>query len=119
VSDQKCAGVSLRGYRVGEPCGAVPKFAVRGKLYCHSHYVTAVKEPKRFREAVEAFVRGEARREMQRRAAARQVDAFPEVDAPMSGEAAAVYDPADTCCEGCKTGTSDCDVNPMRPREVL
>lgn len=74
---EQCAGVGLRGYRVGEPCGAVPKFMVRGKMYCHSHYVTAVKEPRRFREAVEAFVRGEARREMQRRAAEKQVDAFP------------------------------------------
>lgn len=84
MSDQ-CAGVGLRGYRVGEPCGAVPKYSVRGKQYCAAHYVTALKEPHRFREAVEAFVRGEARREMQRRAAERQVDAFPVAPALQSG----------------------------------
>ena len=75
----KCSGVGLRGYRVGEPCGAVPKYSVRGKSYCASHAAVALKEPRRFREAMEAFVRGEARREMQRRAAEKQIDAFPEV----------------------------------------
>src|SRR5258708_5995791 len=86
MTDQ-CAGVGLRGYRVGEPCGAVPKFMVRGKMYCHSHYVTAVKEPRRFREAVEAYVRSEARREMQRRAAAKQIDAFNPDDYDSNGNA--------------------------------
>jgi hypothetical protein len=89
----KCAGVCVRGYRRGEPCGAVPKYMVRGKMYCGSHYPVAAKEPKRFREAVEAFVRGEARREMQRRSAAKQLDAFPDIPTPMTGEAAAVYEP--------------------------
>jgi hypothetical protein len=75
--DTKCVGVSLRGYRRGESCGAVAKYDARGKRYCASHYVVALKEPKRFREALEAYVRGEARREAARRATLAQIDAFP------------------------------------------
>ncbi len=74
----KCTGVSLRGYRRGEPCGAIAKYSVRGKMYCANHATTATKEPKRFREAIEAFVRGEARREAARRARSAQIDAFPD-----------------------------------------
>lgn len=83
---KSCAGVSLRGYRVGEPCGAIPKYQARGRDYCAAHYVVALKEPRRFREALEAYVRGEARRERSRRAmdaAERQIDAFPLDDAAL------------------------------------
>lgn len=76
----RCAGVSLRGYRIGEQCGAIAKYDARGKTYCASHYVVAQKEPARFRKAIEAFVRGEARREAARRAIAAQVDAFPATE---------------------------------------
>ncbi len=86
---QPCAGVGLRGYRRGEQCGNDGKFAVRGRMYCHAHYVTAAKEPKRFREALEAFVRGEARREAARRFRAAQIDAFPVEPVPS--------DPEDSC----------------------
>jgi hypothetical protein len=75
-----CNGIKLVGHRRGEPCGNLAKFTVRGKLYCHAHYATAAREPKRFRDAIEAWVRGEARREKARRAAenaSRQIDAFP------------------------------------------
>lgn len=74
----RCAGIILRGYRRGEACSAVAKYAARGKQYCASHYTTAVKEPSRFREAMEAWVRGEARREALKRAQSAQIDAFPE-----------------------------------------
>ncbi len=72
-----CQGVSLRGYRRGENCGAVAKYDARGKRYCSSHYVVALKEPARFRQAMEAWVRGEVRREATRRATIAQIDAFP------------------------------------------
>jgi hypothetical protein len=81
----RCAGVSLRGYRRGEQCGAIPKYASRGKMYCAAHYTTAQKEPKRFREAIEAYVRGEARREAQRRATKAQIDAFPVAEDSCGG----------------------------------
>jgi hypothetical protein len=75
--DTKCAGVSLRGYRRGEACGAIAKYDARGKRYCASHYVVALKEPARFREAMQAWVRGVERREACRRATTAQIDAFP------------------------------------------
>lgn len=27
--------------------------------------------------------------------------------------------PAEACCEGCRTGTADCDVNPLKPRQTM
>jgi len=72
--DTKCAGIRLRGGWRGHACGAVAKYDARGKRYCSSHYVVALKEPKRFREALEAYVRGEARREASRRATLAQID---------------------------------------------
>ena len=77
IETNLCAGVSLRGYRRGEPCGAIAKYDARNKRYCASHYVVALKEPARFRAAIEAWVRGEARREAARRATIAQIDAFP------------------------------------------
>jgi hypothetical protein len=48
----------------------------RGKLYCAPHYVTAAKEPHRFREAIETSIRRIARQEAARRATVSQLDAF-------------------------------------------
>jgi hypothetical protein len=76
----KCCGVQLNGKNRGWDCNNEGRFTVRGKLYCHVHFVTASREPARFRQAIEAWVRGEARREKARRAAenaSRQIDAFP------------------------------------------
>jgi hypothetical protein len=72
----KCQGVNLR---TGAECGAHGKYSARGRSYCPAHYVVAVKEPSRFREAVETSVRRMARQEIARRAASKQVDAFEEV----------------------------------------
>jgi hypothetical protein len=71
----KCDGVNLR---TGAECSAHGKYAARGKTYCAAHYVTAVKDPKRFREAIETSYRRLARQEMARRATSAQIDAFPE-----------------------------------------
>jgi hypothetical protein len=70
----KCDGVNLR---TGAECSAHGKYAARGKTYCPAHYVTAVKDPKRFREAIETSYRRLARQEIARRAAGAQIDAFP------------------------------------------
>lgn len=71
----KCDGVNLR---TGGECSAHGKYSARGKTFCASHYVTAVKDPKRFREAIETSYRRLARQEMAKRANSAQLDAFIE-----------------------------------------
>lgn len=74
--NQRCAGTKLNGAHRGHPCYGVAVHVARGRAYCAAHYVTAVKEPSRFREALETAVRRDARQEAARRARAAQVDAF-------------------------------------------
>jgi hypothetical protein len=58
----KCAGVNISGYRLGDPCGAVAKYAHKGRYYCAAHKTIAVKEPGRFKRATQLWEKAELRR---------------------------------------------------------
>jgi hypothetical protein len=79
-----CAGVTLRGYRRGEPCGTPGQYAYRGKMYCAQHRTIAAASPGEFKLAQAALFKRlgkEAYKAMQAKA---QLDAF---DSQSSGEA--------------------------------
>ena len=56
-----CSAVNVSGYRKGDPCGAVAKYAHKGKYYCAAHKTIAVKEPGRFKRATELWEKARLR----------------------------------------------------------
>lgn len=73
-----CAGVTLRGFRRGEPCGSPGQYAYRGKMYCAQHRTIAAASPGEFKLAQAALFKRLGKEVYKAMQAAKQVDAFPE-----------------------------------------